>query len=89
MNVVVGRKRNIRVASNATAGIINTNQTVVLKNTPTLISGGTSRLDHLQDVDASAEVQGATLVYDSATDKYVTEKLNLSNTVGNLDGGQF
>ena len=89
-NIVVAKKRIINVSTNATAGVINTTEPVVLKNTPTLVSGtGVTRLDHLQDVDANAELQGATLVYDATIDKYVVEKLNLSDTVGNLDGGQF
>jgi len=89
-NVVVAKKRTIHITTNATAGVINTTELVLLKNIPTLISGtGVTRLDHLQDVDANTELQGATLVYDATTDKYVVEKLNLSDTVGNLDGGQF
>ena len=89
-NVIVAKKRNIFVTTNATAGIINTAEPVVLKNVPTLISGtGVTRLDHLQDVLPEGEINGATLVYDATTDKYVVEKLNLSNTVGNLDGGTF
>jgi hypothetical protein len=89
-NVVVAKKRNISVSVNAVAGVISTTEPVVLKNTPTLISGtGVTRLDHLQDVIPDGETNGATLVYDSTTDKYIVEKLNLSDTVGNLDGGTF
>jgi hypothetical protein len=89
-NVVVAKKRNISVSVNAVAGVISTTEPVVLKNTPTLISGtGVTRLDHLQDVVPDGEITGATLIYDATTDKYVVEKMNLSNTVGNLDGGTF
>lgn len=89
-NVIVAKKRNIFVSTNATAGIINTSEPVVLKNVPTLISGtGINRLDHLQDVLPEGETQGATLVYDAAIDKYIVEKLDLSNTTGALDGGTF
>ena len=86
-NVVVARKRTIHVSTNATSGIIDTTVPVTLKNTPTL--GGTSRLDHLQDVVANTEVEGATLVYDAASDKYIVKKLDLSDVTGNLDGGEF
>ena len=48
--------------------------------------GGINRLDHLTDVDASAEANGATLVYDSFTDKYVVKLLDFS---GDIDGGTF
>ena len=88
-NVIVAKKRTILVSTNATAGVINTTEPVVLKNIPTLVGGTANRLDHLYDVYPVGETQGATLVYDAATDKYIVEKLNLSNTVGNLDGGTF
>jgi hypothetical protein len=82
INVVVAKKR--------TNGLIDTSVPVTLKNTPTITSGaGASRLDHLQDVVATTEVEGATLVYDSATDKYIVKKLDLSDITGNLDGGVF
>lgn len=87
-NVVVSRKRTIQVSANATAGIIDTTNPVVLKNTP-ILGGGASRLDKLSDVIANNEVNGATLVYDSATDTYVVQKLDISNLTGDLDGGIF
>jgi hypothetical protein len=90
VNVVVGRKRNIKVSANATAGIIDTITPVTIKNTPTLSGIGTSvRLDHLQDVVATAETDGATLVYEAATDKYIVKKLDLGDVNGTLDGGEF
>lgn len=49
----------------------------------------TGRLDQLTDVNAAGETDGATLVYNAATDQYVTEKLNLENVEGTLDGGSF
>ena len=72
-NVLVARKKDIKVSINA-AGIINSN---------------INRLDHLLDVDASGEVENATLVYNVYTDKYVVKKLNLADIDGNLDGGIF
>lgn len=90
VNVVVGRKRNVQISANATAGIIDTAVPVTLKNTPTLNSGtGVSRLDALQDVVASGETNGAVPVYDSVTDKYFVQKLDFVNIDGDLDGGIF
>jgi hypothetical protein len=87
-NVVVARKRTIQVSANATAGLIDTSVPVTLKNTPVL-STGVTRLDRLTDVVANAETSGATLVYDATTDKYVVQKLDISNVTGDLDGGTF
>lgn len=89
VNVVVARKRTVQVSSNATAGIIDTTVPVTLKNTPSLISGGATRLDGLTDVVASGETNGATLVYEASTDKYIVKKLDLADVTGNLDGGTF
>lgn len=87
-NVIVGRKRNIRVSTNTTAGVIETTTPVTLKNATTI--GGIDRLDHLKDVYAANETEGAVPVYDTTTDKYVVKKLDLStDVVGDLDGGSF
>lgn len=86
-NVVVSRKRTIQISANATAGIIDTTTGVVLKNNPVLANA--ERLDKLNDVVANNEVDGATLVYNSASDKYVVQKLDFSNVTGDLDGGTF
>ena len=89
-NVIVGRKRNIRVSANGTSGILDTTVPVTLKNTPTISSGGVDRLDSLKDVSALGETTGAVPVYDSITDKYIVKKLDLStDVVGDLDGGLF
>lgn len=89
-NVVVGRKRNIRVTANGTSGILDTSTPVTLKNTPTIASGGVDRFDHLIDVSALNETDGAVPIYDSSADKYVVKKLDLgTDVVGDLDGGSF
>jgi hypothetical protein len=89
-NVIVGRKRNVRVSANGTSGILDTTVPVTLKNTPTIVSGGIERLDSLKDVSATGETSGAVPVYDSTTDKYIVKKLDLStDVVGDLDGGSF
>ena len=88
VNIRVSKKRTVRIAANATAGVIDTTTPVVIKNNP-VISGGVSRLDRLTDVAANTEVNGATLVYNAANDTYVVQKLDLSNVTGDLDGGNF
>lgn len=88
-NVVVARRRTIHIASNATAGFIDTTTPVTLKPTPSLTVGGASRLDHLQDVNSTGEANGATLIYDSNTDTYVVQKMTFSNIDGDIDGGTF
>jgi hypothetical protein len=87
VNVVVSKKRSVQISSNATAGIIDTTTPVVLKNNPVL--GAATRLDRLSDVIANNEIDGATLVYNSINDTYVVKKLDLSDIVGDLDGGTF
>lgn len=87
-NVILAKKRTINISVNTTAGVIDTSPPVTLKNIPVLRTN-TNRLDTLDDVNANNELDGATLVYDISNDKYVVEKLNLSNTVGTLDGGDF
>ena len=87
INVVLARKRNIQISTNATAGIIDTTTPVVIKNNP--VVGGVTRLDRLSDVVANAEINGATLVYNANNDTYVVQKLDISNVTGDLDGGTF
>lgn len=87
VNVVVSKKRTVQISSNSTAGIIDTTTPVILKNNPVL--GAATRLDTLTDVVANGEIDGATLVYNSANDTYVVQKLDLSNVTGDLDGGVF
>lgn len=56
----------------------------------------TTRLDLLQDVDPSTEVEGGVPRYDAETDKYVVEKLDFADITGtipveaeDIDGGTF
>lgn len=81
VNVVVTRPKTINVTANTVGNIIQPAAPITLKNDTTVTSGGT-RLDKLQDVDASTETENATLVYDSTTDKYVVKQLD-------VDGGNF
>jgi hypothetical protein len=91
ISVVVVRKRDVQVTVNATAGIIDSTNPVTVKNNPSMLAvgSGVDRLDHLRDVDASVEVEGATLVYRANNDTYVTKKLDLDNITGEVDGGTF
>ena len=87
-NVVVARKRTVQVSTNATAGIIDSTVPVTIRNTYD-VSSSVTRLDHLKDVVATGEIEGATLVYDANTDKYIVKKLDLADVTGDLDGGTF
>lgn len=87
VNVVVGRKRTVQVSTNATAGVIDSSTPVVLMNGPTL--DNVTRLDRLEDVNATGEVDKATLVYDANTDTYVVKQIEFGDISGDLDGGTF
>lgn len=89
-NVVVSRKRNIVVTTNATAGIITTNNPVTLKPSSMFtVADAATRLDQLIDVDATAEANGSTLVYNNNLDKYIVKKISFDEVDGDLDGGTF
>lgn len=87
-NVIVARRRTVQVSTNATAGIIDSTVPVTLKNLPS-IGNGITRLDNLTDVVANGEIDGATLVYDANTDKYIVKTLTMEEIDGALDGGEF
>ena len=91
INVIIARKRDVQVSLGATSGIIDSSTPLTVKNNPTLlaIGSGVDRLDHLRDVDAAVEVNGATLVYNANNDMYVTKKLDLDHITGEVDGGTF
>jgi hypothetical protein len=67
------------------------NSGTIQSTTPVTIQSSLSqnRIDTLQDVNASGEIDGATLVYESSTDKYIVKKLTLSDVGVDLDGGTF
>ena len=83
VNVVVAKKRNIQITSNTTAGVINSVTPVTLKNTPTVTA---TRLENLQDIDFTNEVDGAVLIYDANTNTYMFK--TVAGLTG-LDGGIF
>lgn len=83
-NVVVAKKRDIQIGSGGTAGYIDGTAGVILSN-PTM----STRLDRLRDVDSTNEMEGATLVYDAATDKYVVSYIDLQYVTGTFKAGTF
>lgn len=74
-----------------TVGVRVSNTGVIQTTTPVTIQTSTSvnRLDTLQDVNASNEVNGATLIYNSNTDTYEVRKLTTNDITVDLDGGTF
>jgi hypothetical protein len=86
---MVNQIKAIKVTVNSSAGILNSTNQVVLKNTPTLIAGGSTRLDKLVDVDPSGEIDKATLIYDATQDKYIVKQMEFGDIAGDLDGGTF
>jgi hypothetical protein len=91
VNVVVVRKRDVKVTANATAGVLDSTNPVAVKNNPTLLlgGGGVDKLVRLKDVDAGVKLQGDTLVYHEDTKLFTVEPLNLNYVVGGVDGGTF
>lgn len=85
----VRASNSIRVTVNSSAGILKSTNPVTVKNITTLSNSPSTRLDSLVDVNATNEIEGATLVYDAATDKYVVKQLELKDISGDLDGGTF
>lgn len=81
------------------AALVNKNLAVTAKVTstgtlvssnPVTVKGFSARLDSLNDVDSTNEINGAVPVYDATTDKYVVKKIDAGD-LGNLDvdGGIF
>jgi hypothetical protein len=64
------------------SGTIITQSPVTVKNTPTLVSGSSFKLEGLSNIDSTHEETGSTLIYDSTTGKWVAQPLN-------VDGGSF
>ena len=81
INAVVSKKANL--------GTINTDVPVTLKNVPTIISGGATSFDELNDVNLQQRTDGSVPVYDQPTNTYVVKHLQLSEIDGGFDGGTF
>lgn len=83
-NVIVAKQREVNINPSSRASLVDASAGAVLSN-PTM----STRLDRLRDVDASNELEGATLVYDVATGKYVVSYIDLKYVRGTLAGGTF
>lgn len=75
----VGYTPPIRVGLTSTAG------SVTLRG-----NSSATRLDMLSDVVENNPPNGSTLVYNSATDKYVVQQISIdSDNITEVDGGTF
>lgn len=90
VNVLVNSKKKVLVTANT---LTAADVAITLKNT---IGYGAAagRLDQLRDVHEPANpANGDTLVYHSANDTYVVQKLDIGDVAGvdvlNIDGGSF
>ena len=82
-NVVVAKSRTVQV-SGGSSSYVDTSAGIILSN-PTM----STRLSRLRDVDTTNELQGATLVYDVETDKFILSYLDMKYIKGSLAGGTF
>jgi hypothetical protein len=74
------------VAKVNSAGVINTQNPVTIKNTPTVMTGNAHlRVEELTNVVANNEVDGGTLVYNANTGTWSVQPI----TVTYFDGGSF
>ena len=83
----------VRVSFDTATGIISTSPVSITTlsdfNYSNASSSSTSnRLDKLNDVVATNEVDGGVPVYDAATDKYIIKQLT-AVTPSDIDGGGF
>ena len=77
---------NVRV--NKDTGALNPTSSGVTLGS---FTAGVNRLDQLVDVVESTPINGDTLVYNAAQDKYYVQTLTglTSNNITDLDGGSF
>lgn len=76
---------NTVVKINNQNGSLNSTSPVVLKNQITQLRS----IEDIADVVETNVINGATLVYNSALDKYEVKPLNLADQDLTLDGGSF
>ena len=76
-------RQNVKV--NNLGGTLTTSSPITLKNQVVEINS----IQDIADVDEIDVVDGATLIYNSVTDKYEIKLLNADNLQLDLDGGSF
>lgn len=76
---------NTVVRINNNNGSLNSTSPVVLKNQITQLRS----IEDIADVVETEVVDGATLIYNAATDKYEVKLLSLASIGADLDGGTF
>ena len=80
-----GNLSNTVIRINNNNGSLNSSSPVVLKNQITQLRS----IEDIGDVSEVEVVDGATLVYNAALDKYEVEPLDLTTLIAELDGGTF
>lgn len=87
MKVVVPTVTSQKLKLNNVGGSLTPISPITLKNQIAEINS----IEHIGDVDEVNVTTGATIIYNSATDKYEIKPLQFSDISGavNLDGGTF
>ena len=73
------------VKVNNIGGTLTPYAPITLKNQTIEITS----IENIADVDEINVTNGATLIYNSSTDKYEIKPLNFSDLSGDIDGGTF
>lgn len=76
-------RQNVKV--NNVGGSLTPYAPITLKNQIVEITS----IENIPDVSEINVIDGATLVYNSSTDKYEIKPLSLSDLDGDIDGGTF
>lgn len=87
MRAVIGKTTTQNIKVSTSGGIIQSQTPITLKNQVTEIRS----IEDISDVAEVDVVEGATLVYNPANDKYEVRKIQVGDISGdiNLDGGSF
>ena len=73
------------VKVNNIGGTLTSSSPITLKNQVVEITS----IENIADVDEINVTDGATLIYNSSTDKYEIKPLNFNDLSGDIDGGTF
>lgn len=76
-------RQNVKV--NNIGGTLTPSSPITLKNQIVEITS----IENIADVDEINVTDGATLIYNSSTDKYEIKPLNFNDLSGDIDGGTF